>query len=58
MLNETSVMKRNRQQSIAMSDAMIKEIRTITRDYVSLSSFVRMSVLNEIERRRKWEKNL
>lgn len=46
--NKTKIKKR--QRSIAISDNMVEEIIQITRGYVSVSSFIRLSIIREIER--------
>ncbi len=55
MINEIpeSVKKRNRQRSISISDNLIKEIRDFTKGSISVSSFIRLSVMKELERNRK-----
>lgn len=55
-----SVKKRNRQRSIAISDNLIKEIKKLTKDSISVSSFVRFAVSRELERFKKngWTKNM
>ena len=47
------VRKRKRQRSVAISDEMIKEIKKHTKDCISVSGFIRMAVLKELERKRK-----
>lgn len=51
-MNE-SVNKRNRQRSIAISNRLIEEIRKVTKDYISVSSFIRMAVVKELEKIKK-----
>lgn len=59
MLNDIPehVKRRNRQRSIAMSDNLIEDIRRTVRDHISLSSFVRVAILNELEKYKKQAKN-
>ena len=55
MLNDIpiKVMKRNRQRSIAISDELIKEIKKATKGCISVSGFVRMAVVEKLERQQK-----
>ncbi len=55
MLNEITahVARRNRQRSIAISDDMLKEIKTVTKGCISISGFIRMAVMKELERVKK-----
>ena len=41
---------RNKQRSIAISWELLEEIRKRTKGYISTSSFIRMAVINELER--------
>ncbi|HLC73892.1 MAG TPA: hypothetical protein VJH20_04630 [Candidatus Nanoarchaeia archaeon] len=52
MLNDIPecVKKRNRQRSIAISDNLISEIKKVTKDCISISGFIRMAVVNELEK--------
>lgn len=52
MLNDKpeSVKKRNRQRSIAISYDLIREIQKVTKDYISVSSFIRMAVIEKLEK--------
>lgn len=45
-----SVKKRNRQRSIAISDNLINEIKDVTKDCISISGFIRMAIVNELEK--------
>ena len=49
------VLKRNRQRSIAISDELLKEIKEVTKGCVSVSGFIRLAVVNEIEKFKKKE---
>lgn len=55
MLNDIpeSVKKRNRQRSIAISDNLINEIKYVTKDCISISGFIRMAIVNELEKYKK-----
>ncbi len=44
------IKNRNRQRSIAISDNLIKEVKELTRDCISVSGFIRMAIINELER--------
>ena len=59
MLNEIPecIKKRNRQRSIAISDNLINEIKTVTKDCISISGFIRMAVTNELEKYEKERNN-
>ena len=52
MINETSerAKKRNKHRSNCISDNLIDEIENITKGYNSVSSFIRLAVVKEIER--------
>ncbi len=50
-----SVRKRNRQRSISISDNLIKEVKRVTKGCISVSGFIRMAVVNELERVKKKE---
>jgi len=39
----------HRQQSIALSDNLMKEIRDVTKGAISISAFVRIAIMNELE---------
>lgn len=41
---------RNRQRSIAISDNLIEEVKEVTKDCISVSGFIRMAIINELER--------
>ena len=43
-------LKRNRSRSIGLSDEVVQEIKIVTSDCSSISSFVRMAVIKELER--------
>jgi len=47
------IRRRIRQQSIALPDEMILEIKKITRGCISVSSWVRMAIVKELEREGK-----
>ena len=47
------VKKRNRQRSIAISDNLIKEIKDITKDCVSVSGFIRLAIRKEIDKQKR-----
>ncbi len=49
-----SVRKRNRQRSIAISDNLVGEIRKATKGAISVSGFIRMAVVNELEKIKKF----
>jgi len=49
----THVRKRKRQRSIAISDEMLKEVKKATKGCISSSGFIRMAIMNELERRKK-----
>ena len=55
MLNDipAHVARRNRQRSIAISDDMLKEIRNVTKGCISISGFIRMAVMKELEKVKK-----
>ncbi|MFH1209946.1 MAG: hypothetical protein V1663_04110 [archaeon] len=55
MINEIpiKVMKRNRCRCIAISDELVLEIRKVTKDYISVSAFIRMALKNELEKYKK-----
>ncbi|GEM_PF-4918710 len=44
---------RQKQRSIALSDSVIKEIKDVTKDCISLSGFIRLAIKGELER---WKK--
>ncbi len=50
-----SVRKRNRQRSISISDNLIKEVKRVTKGCISVSGFIRMAIVNELERVKKKE---
>lgn len=41
--------RRNRSRTIAVSDELFEEIKIVAKDCVSVSSFVRMAVIKELE---------
>ena len=47
------VKRRNRQRSIAISDHLIDKIKQITQGAISVSGFIRMAILNELEKHKK-----
>jgi len=49
------VKKRNQHRSIAISYNLIQEIKKVTKGCISVSGFIRMAVVNELERRKKEE---
>jgi len=44
------VKKRNRQRSIAISDNLIEEIKKATKGCISVSGFIRLAIVNELEK--------
>ncbi|MBI5002956.1 hypothetical protein HZC31_06220 [Candidatus Woesearchaeota archaeon] len=45
--------RRNRQRSIAISDNLWNEIKSVTNSYMSVSQFIRMAIQKELQRTRK-----
>lgn len=49
------VKRRNRKRTIAISDNTWEEIKRITKGYITVSQFIRMSVEKELEKTRNKE---
>jgi len=52
MANEKRMKRMVKQRSVGISDDLIEKIKYITKDYMSVSSFIRIAIIKELERYR------
>ena len=47
------VKRRNRQKSVALSDELIEKIKEVTKGASSVSSFIRLAIIEKLEQERE-----